>query len=235
MPCSAWALQEAGRKVLAACHQLGMDKCSEGADSISALLLEGLVLCITSAAAVRASQQPSQQDGSHPPPLALTLPEALAALGHLLQQLPDYTAQLQQLLGKAAWEDLSLADVVIGDPETGCDLPHLEGMSHLDLTHWCGHTLGQALRSQRGNDEVAPSQAGSSRSQDLDQGHWQGQGDGGSSNGDRRLLEGCTEYAESLHHRLQAAVAHWRSHSWEVLEPDAQRDAQRAALLELLR
>jgi hypothetical protein len=123
MPCSAWALQEAGRKVLAACHQLGMDKSSEGADSVSALLLAGLVFCIISSAAVEASQQPSQQDGSHPPPLALTLPEALAALGHLVQQLPDYTAQLQQLLGEGAWEELSLADVVIGDPETGCDLP----------------------------------------------------------------------------------------------------------------
>jgi hypothetical protein len=238
VPCSAWALQEAGRKVLHACHQLGMDRSNEGADSISALLLEGLVFrIISSAAREQTSQQPSQQDGSHLAPLVLTLPEALAALGHLVQQLPDYTAQLQQLLGEGAWEELSLGDVVIGDPEKGCDRPQLEGMSHLDLTHWCGHTLGQALRSQRGNDEVTPSQAGNSRSpdQDQEQGEGQGQGDAGSSIGDRRVLEGCREYAEGLHHRLEAAVAHWRSESWELLKPDAQRDAQRAALLELLR
>jgi hypothetical protein len=214
-----------------------MDRSSESADSISALLLERLVFrIISSAAREQTSQQPSQQERSHLAPLVLTLPEALAALGHLVQQLPDYTAQLQQLLGKEAWEELSLADVIVGDPETGCDLPQLEGISHLDLTHWRSHTLGQALRSQHSLDEVTPSQAGSGRSQDLVQA--QGQGDVGSSSSqsdEDGLLLGCREYAEGLHHRLEAAVAQWRSHSWELLKPDAQRDAQRAALLELLR
>jgi hypothetical protein len=240
VPCSAWALQEAGRKVLAACHQLGMDKCNEGADSISALLLEGLVFCIIPSAAVETSQQPCQKKQSHLAPLVLTLPEALAALGHLVQQLPDYTAQLQQLLGEEAWEELSLGDVEVG---TGFDLPHLGGISHLDVTHWYSHTLGQTLRSQRGSDELVPSQAGSNGSepqaQDLiGQGEGQGQGDRGSPGSvsdERGLPDGCREYAEGLHHRFAAAVAQWRSHSWEVLQPDAQRDAQRAALLELLR
>jgi hypothetical protein len=213
-----------------------MDKCSEGADSISALLLEGLVLCIISSAAVGTSQQPRQQDGSHLAPLVLTLPEALAALGHLVQQLPDYTAQLQQLLGEKACEDLLLSEVVVGGSDTGCDLPHLDGISQLDLTHWCSHIF----RSQQGNDELVPSQPGSSCNEAQAQGPEQGQGQnsGGSSSDDldeRRLLEGCTEYAEGLHQRLAAAMAHWRSHSWELLQPDAQRDAQRAALLELLR
>jgi hypothetical protein len=214
-----------------------MDKCNEGAYSVSALLLEGLVLCITSAAAVETSQQPCQKKQSHLAPLVLTLPEALAALGHLVQQLPDCTAQLQQLLGEGAWEELSLADVIVG---TGFDLPHLGGMSQLDLTHWYSHTLGQALRSQRGIDELAHSQAGSNSSQDLEQDVQRGQGQGNCDSASSHLNEdalpdGCREYAEGLHHRLAAAMAHWRSESWELLKADAQRDAQRAALLELLR
>jgi hypothetical protein len=177
------------------------------------------------------AQQPCVQGHPQQTSLVLTDPQALAALGSLVQQAPPYTVQLQRLLGEMAWEELSLADVILGDPDAECDLPHLEGMSQLDLSHWWRCTLGQMPPVHSlgcSNDERALSQSRQASALKDD-------GASGVSFDRATLLKRCQKYAQNLRQRLQAAVAQWRSQSWEVMQPDAQRDAQRAALLQLLK
>jgi hypothetical protein len=101
-------------------------------------------------------------------------------------------------------------------------------MAQLDLSLWSECTLGQVVSlGWSGGEQVL---SGSRHGQFLND-------DGAYGNSLERvaLLRVCQQYAQDLHQRLQAAVSQWRSQSWELMQPGAQRDAHRAALLQLLR